>query len=126
MNIHIIQHVSFEPAGMIIDWAKGNGHDLTYSLLFSESISWPSMDDLDMLVILGGPMGVNEEDNFPWLKEEKLFINKAIAANKIILGICLGSQLLAEALGALVYRNRIDQNGRTTYARRAWLRLTPR
>ena len=103
MKIHIIQHVAFEPAGMIIDWAKINKHSLTHSLVFEENISWPAMSEFDMLVIMGGPMGVHEEDKFEWLRTEKIFIKKAVAANKIVLGICLGSQLLAEALGAKVY-----------------------
>lgn len=105
MNIHIIQHVSFEPAGMIIDWAKVHQFSLTYSFLFEKNIYWPSVNDLDMLIVMGGPMGVNEEDKFEWLKAEKNFIKDVIAANKIVLGICLGSQLLAEALGARVYSN---------------------
>ena len=99
MNIHIIQHVPFEPAGMILDWARVHNYDITHTYLFEKNISWPSIDDLDMLVIMGGPMGVNDEDRFEWLKAEKVFIKQAIAANKIMLGICLGSQLLAEALG---------------------------
>ena len=103
MKTHIIQHVDFEPAGMIIDWAKINKHSLTHSLVFEENIFWPAMSEFDMLIIMGGPMGVYEEDKFEWLRTEKIFIKKAIAANKIILGICLGSQLLAEALGANVY-----------------------
>jgi GMP synthase-like glutamine amidotransferase len=103
MNIHIIQHVAFEPPGMITDWAKVHHYTLTYSFLFEKKIYWPAANDLDMLVIMGGPMGVNEENKFEWLKEEKRFIKDVIAANKIVLGICLGSQLLAEALGARVY-----------------------
>lgn len=103
VKIHIIQHVSFEPAGMITDWAKLHQYSLSYSFLFEKEIYWPAVNNVDMLVILGGPMGVNEEDKFEWLKEEKRFIKDVIAADKIVLGICLGSQLLAEALGAKVY-----------------------
>jgi GMP synthase-like glutamine amidotransferase len=105
MKIHIIQHVAFEPPGLIIEWAKMNQHSLTYSFLFSENIHWPSTHDFDMLVILGGPMGANEEDRFEWLRAEKKFIRQVIADDKIILGLCLGAQLLAEAFGAKVYPN---------------------
>jgi GMP synthase-like glutamine amidotransferase len=105
MNIHILQHVVFESPGMITGWAKVHNHSLTYTLLFEKKISWPAINDFDMLIILGGPMGVNEEDRFDWLKTEKVFIRQAIAANKVILGICLGCQLLAEALDAKVYPN---------------------
>ena len=105
MKVHIIQHVSFEPAGMILDWGKLDHYSLSYSFLFEKEIYWPAGNDVDMLIIMGGPMSVNEENKFEWLKEEKRFIKDVIADNKIVLGICLGSQLLAEALGAKVYPN---------------------
>jgi len=54
---------------------------------------FPSIASLDILVIMGGPMGVYEEDKYAWLKKEKLFIKEAIKENKKVLGICLGSQL---------------------------------
>jgi len=57
----------------------------------------------DLVVILGGPMSVNELGKFPYLAEEKSFIKRAIEADKPLLGICLGSQLIASALGAEVY-----------------------
>jgi GMP synthase-like glutamine amidotransferase len=60
---------------------------------------------------MGGPMGVYEEKKFPWLKEEKQFIKKAIEADKKVLGICLGSQLVAEALGASIYPNKEKEIG---------------
>ena len=56
-----------------------------------------------MLVILGGPMSVHNHEQYPWLREEKHFIEKAIEANMPVLGICLGAQLLADVLGADVY-----------------------
>ena len=105
MNIHIIQHVAFEPPAMISDWATMRGYPLSFTMMFEENIRWPSMDDLDMLVVLGGPMSVNDEDKFEWLKAEKAFIKEVTRSGKIVLGICLGSQLLAEALGAKVYPN---------------------
>ncbi len=64
-----------------------------------------------MLIILGGPMSVDDEDKFEWLKAEKAFIKEVIASGKIVLGICLGSQLLAEALGAKVYPNNEKEIG---------------
>lgn len=90
---------------MITDWAKLHHYSLSYTLLFEKEIYWPASNDVDMLIIMGGPMGVNEENKFEWLKEEKRFIKDVIAADKIVLGICLGSQLLAEALGAKIYSN---------------------
>jgi GMP synthase (glutamine-hydrolysing) len=54
---------------------------------------------------MGGPMSIHDEEKFPWLKEEKKFIKKAIEENKKVIGICLGSQLIASVLGAMVYPN---------------------
>src|SRR5258706_5115245 len=105
MKIHIIQHVAFEPPGLITGWAWSNDHALSYTHLFAKNIYWPATSEFDVLVILGGPMGVDEEDRFEWLNAEKKFIQQVIAADKMILGICLGAQLLAEALGAKVFPN---------------------
>jgi GMP synthase-like glutamine amidotransferase len=60
---------------------------------------------------MGGPMSVSEEDKYPWLKEEKKFIRKAINNKKVVLGICLGAQLIAESLDAKVTRNEYKEIG---------------
>ncbi len=111
MKIHILQHLVFETPGMIADWANENNHSLSYTYLFEKTINYPMVSDFDMLVIMGGTMGVEEESIYPWLKSEKAFIKETIAAHKIVLGICLGSQLLAEALGAKVYPNPVKEIG---------------
>jgi GMP synthase-like glutamine amidotransferase len=64
-----------------------------------------------MLIVLGGPMSVNDEDTFPWLVAEKQFIRDAVNAGKSVLGICLGAQLIACTLGAKVYTNDIKEIG---------------
>jgi len=64
-----------------------------------------------MLVILGGPMSVDDADKFEWMRTEKAFIKDVVHAGKIVLGICLGSQLLAEVLGAKVYPNKEKEIG---------------
>jgi GMP synthase-like glutamine amidotransferase len=88
-----------------------NSHiTLTYTRFF-ESPCLPGLDDIDFIIALGGPMSVNDEDQFPWLVEEKLFIAKAISKNKIVLGICLGCQLIASALGSRVYSGREKEIG---------------
>jgi GMP synthase-like glutamine amidotransferase len=63
----------------------------------------PDLADLDLIIAMGGPMSVNDEVEFPWLKEEKRFVADAIHGGKAVLGICLGAQLIANALGARVY-----------------------
>jgi GMP synthase-like glutamine amidotransferase len=111
MNIHTLQHVSFESPGMITDWAGARQHQLHYTYLFAEKIVYPELTAFDMLLIMGGPMGVYEEAQWHWMAEEKAFIKQAVEAGKIVLGICLGSQLLAEALGAKVYPHHTKEIG---------------
>ena len=104
MKIHYMQHVPFEDLANIEAWARSRGHDLTKTLLFAAE-SLPRMADFDWLIVMGGPMNIYEEDKYPWLAEEKEFINQAIANDKIVLGICLGAQLMADVLGGKVHRN---------------------
>jgi GMP synthase-like glutamine amidotransferase len=104
LNIHYFQHVPFEGLGYIEKWASEKGHKLTATKFYGNYIL-PELEDFDWLIIMGGPMGVYDEDKFSWLKEEKEFIKSAIDAGKTVIGICLGSQLIAEVLGAKVYPN---------------------
>ncbi len=104
MRIHAFEHAPFEGVGCIGDWARDRGHYLRSTLLYN-SEQLPNPDEFDWLIIMGGPMGIYDEHQFPWLKEEKVFIKKAVDANKTVIGICLGSQLIANILGAKVYKN---------------------
>ena len=110
MRVHFIQHVSFEHPGYLMEWAKEKQYAVTFTKIF-EGISFPQLNDFDLLIIMGGPMGIYEIQKFPWLKNEKLFIKKTIDAGKKVLGICLGSQLVAEALGSKVYPNKEKEIG---------------
>lgn len=110
MHLHFIQHVSFEWPGSIIDWALEKGHEVSFTKIFEEA-KFPAQHSFDMLVVMGGPMGVYEENVFEWMKEEKKFIKQTIDEGKKVLGICLGSQLVAEALGAKVYKHRQNEIG---------------
>lgn len=105
LRIHCIQHVSFEGIGYIESWAIENGHQLSYSHLY-EKAEFPLQDEFDWLIVMGGPMNIYEDEIYPWLTEEKLFIRESINSNKTVLGFCLGSQLIADVLGAKVKRNR--------------------
>ncbi len=101
MRIHYLQHVPFEGPGGIEAWAEARGHRLTGTPLYAQA-SLPALDSLDWLIVMGGPMNVYEADRHPWLIPETRFIGEAIAAQKRVLGICLGAQLIAVALGARV------------------------
>ncbi|QCJ41797.1 type 1 glutamine amidotransferase [Bacillus sp. S3] len=102
MRIHYIQNDELATLGYIEEWVKERNHSLTCTRMYNNEVV-PSMQDFDMLIILGGRMGAYEEADFPWLVDEKHFIREAIEQKKKVLGICLGAQLLAEILGGRVY-----------------------
>mgnify|MGYP002630554586 CR=1 FL=1 len=110
MRAHYLQHVPFEGLGSIGPWLETAGYQITTTKLY-ESTSLPNPDQLDLLIIMGGPMSVNDEDRFPWLRAEKQFIRHTIESGKAVLGICLGAQLIASALGESVYPNRRKEIG---------------
>ncbi|MCD4843572.1 MAG: type 1 glutamine amidotransferase [Methanosarcinales archaeon] len=110
MRIHYLQHVSFEGLGNIEDWALLKEHQISCTRLFKYE-PLPEMDEFDWLIIMGGPMNIYQENEFPWLGDEKVFIKKAINTGKLVLGICLGAQLIADVLGTKVYQNRYPEIG---------------
>ncbi len=110
MHIHWLQHVPFEGLGMIDSWAARHGHSVSGTRLWADDVL-PQADSLDMLVIMGGPMGVNDVEAYPWLVGEKRFIGEVIGYKRVTLGICLGAQLLASACGARVYPHREKEIG---------------
>ncbi|OPZ82799.1 MAG: GMP synthase (glutamine-hydrolyzing) [bacterium ADurb.Bin429] len=101
MRIHILQHVPFEDEGNIGAWARANGFPVTRTLLYDNEFP-PDYELYDWLVVMGGPMSVTDEADYPWLKQEKRAIAEAIAQRKTVIGICLGAQLIAEVLGGKV------------------------
>lgn len=102
MNIHYLQHVPFEGLGTLEQWAIAQQHHLSCTLFFEASHQLPDPAEVDLLIIMGGPMGVYDEALYPWLGAEKQFIQRCIALHKKTLGICLGAQLLAHCLGATI------------------------
>jgi GMP synthase-like glutamine amidotransferase len=118
MRIHSLQHVPFEDLAHIERWAQDKRHSVSRTLLFNND-PFPRMSEFDWLIILGGPMNIYEEKDYPWLSKEKKFIAEAIAQQKVVLGICLGAQLIADVLGAEVFKNPFKEIG--------WypVRLTP-
>jgi len=110
MRAHYFQHVPFEGLGSIEPWLKKAGYEITCSRFFEDPVL-PNLKNLDFLVVLGGPMSANDEEKFPWLAAEKQFIWDAVAKGKPVLGICLGAQLIANALGARVYPSKVKEIG---------------
>ena len=107
---HAVQHVPFEGLGSIEPWLVAEGYSITWTRLFAGE-SLPAAEGPDLLIVLGGPMSVNDETGFPWLRDEKRFVRRSIEAGVPLLGICLGAQLIASALDARVYPNRHREIG---------------
>ncbi len=104
LRLHYLQHVPFEGPGWVRTWAEDAGAAITATRLYRDE-PLPAMDTFDLLVVMGGPMSTHETERHPWLAGEKAFIRRAIDGHKAVLGVCLGAQLVAEALGARVYPN---------------------
>lgn len=104
MNLHYLQHVPFEGLASIESWAAARGHQIVVTRLHAGD-PLPRLDQLDCLVVMGGPMNIYEEEKFPWLAAEKRFIKTAIESSKVTLGVCLGAQLIADVLGGPVFKN---------------------
>jgi len=104
MHFYCLQHVPFETPGILSDLLGQRGHSLQRIHLYRGDLL-PSKKDFDGLVIMGGPMSIHDENEHPWLPEEKQLIAAAIRENKKVLGICLGAQLIAAVSGGQVYPN---------------------
>ncbi len=97
MRLHYLQARTFRRSGHS-HLVPERHHVVTGSMIFNGE-PLPSLDSFDMLVMMGGYMSVYEEDRHPWLVGEKEFIRQAIRSGKAVLGVCLGAQLIASALG---------------------------
>jgi GMP synthase-like glutamine amidotransferase len=110
MRVHCLQHVPFEGLGSIGPWLQSAGAEVTTTRFF-EDPALPDVADVDLVVAMGGPMSVNDEADLLWLVDEKRFVRAAAECGVPVLGICLGAQLIASALGARVYPNRVKEIG---------------
>ena len=101
MRLHCLQHVPFEDPAAVADWARTRGVELTVAPLY-EDPTLPTSADFDWLLVLGGPMSVHDTDAFPFLNAEMDLVRAAVAAGRGVIGLCLGGQLIARALGGRV------------------------
>jgi len=104
MKIHYLQHHPCFPIGSIRQWAVDNGHTITGSDLSKKDLL-PNLEDFDLLVPLGGPMGAYEEGRHLWIKMEREFIGEAIVAGKHILSFGIGAQIVSQALRGDINKN---------------------
>ncbi|MGE3262355.1 MAG: type 1 glutamine amidotransferase [Bacteriovoracia bacterium] len=110
MKTLIFQHTKDEVPGTLVDWLGQSDH--AYHIHHSYSgQKFPDAAAYEALVVLGGPMNIDEESKHPWLKNEKQFVADWLKKDKAILGICLGGQMLAQVLGGRVEKNRAREIG---------------
>lgn len=104
METYIFQHVSFEGPGAILPYLESKGHHVHLVKLYAGD-PVPSSLDVDFAVLMGGPMSALEEDKYPFMAEEKQLCRELFAAEKPVLGICLGAQIMANAFFAQIRQN---------------------
>ncbi len=104
-KILVFQHVPYEPLGTLDPLLKSAGFKIRYVNFGRDPDSTPSLDGYEALIILGGPMNTDQIEEHPNLRAEVELIQEAVKKQMSVLGICLGAQLLAKALGGSVVRN---------------------
>ena len=109
MHITCLQHVAFEGPAEIATWAEARGHTLETVALYEPGFTHPA--ETDFLVIMGGPMGVHDDEDHPYRPGERRYIASVIERGSLVLGICLGAQLIADVLGAEVSRGEHTEIG---------------
>lgn len=103
MKFLVLQHEDDSPPGSTLEWLASR--DISYDIVRLDKSPLPPAQNYSALIVLGGEANVDQEEIFAWLKPEKQFIKNWIESKKPIFGICLGGQLIAEVLGAKVYKN---------------------
>ena len=103
MDVLVLQHIACEPPGIFEDVLVERGATI-HRVELDEGEPLPERCGFDAVIAMGGPMSVNDEGSFPWLRGEKRLIAEAVRAGTPFWGVCLGVQLLASSLGACVYQ----------------------
>ena len=104
-KIYVLQHHPVENLGTIADALEASALAWQYVRVNEGQPVPANMKGAGGLIVMGGPMGVYQTDRYPWLRDEMRLINDAMKSNLPVLGVCLGAQILAAALGAKVDRN---------------------
>jgi GMP synthase (glutamine-hydrolysing) len=99
----VLSHVAFEDLGTFEAPLRERGFEIENVLAATARFPLPQAESCDLLVVLGGPIGVYDQQDYPFLKDEIALIGQRLAARKPILGICLGAQMMAAAAGARVF-----------------------
>ena len=120
LKVHYFQHIAGEGFGSCYQFLKQHHAKISATEFFALPVdrpldieALPHVEDVDLLIIMGGTMSVNDEANYPWLKVEKRWLRRYLSMGKPAIGLCLGGQLIANALGAAVRRNERQELGWT-------------
>lgn len=110
-KILVFQHVPFEPLGTLDPLLKEAGFRIRYVNFGRQPDARPTLDKYEALIVLGGPMNADQIDSYPNLQTEVGILREAVGRDMSVLGICLGAQLLAKAVGGFVSRNETPEIG---------------
>ncbi|HXW28413.1 MAG TPA: glutamine amidotransferase [Xanthobacteraceae bacterium] len=99
----VLRHVAYEDLGLLAPILHAAGWDACYCEASMHDLGEPLIEQADLLIALGGPIGVYETDRFPFLLNEIAVLERRLAKDRPTLGICLGAQLMAKALGSRVF-----------------------
>jgi GMP synthase (glutamine-hydrolysing) len=105
VKVLVVQHHPDEGPGTLGDFLRDHGADLVFAHTWKDEIPPREPDGFDAVVSMGGPMNVYEEDKHPWLIQETRLLASAARAGLPVMGVCLGAQLIAKALGADVVQS---------------------
>ena len=121
LKVHYFQHIAGEGFGSCYEYLKQKNAKITATEFFALPVeqaldleALPDVNEVDLLIIMGCSMSVNDEANYPWLKIEKRWLRRYLALGKPAIGLCLGGQLIANALGAAVSRSQQQELGWST------------
>ncbi|MCX2525217.1 type 1 glutamine amidotransferase [Larsenimonas rhizosphaerae] len=103
MHIYFLQHSDYGTPARLADWLTGMGHSYNICALHRGEVP-PRPEDVDGLIVLGGPMGPHDDESHPWLKRERKLIDRLLKSSKPLMGVGLGAELIADAMGAVVSR----------------------
>jgi GMP synthase (glutamine-hydrolysing) len=110
MNFSIFQHVPYESPGHILEWIKMHGHSFHFVDFYDNPVL-PEIKNTDALIVMGGPMSIYDDEEYSYLANERDFLKQFILSGKKVLGICLGAQMVADAMGAQVRKNEHTEIG---------------
>jgi GMP synthase (glutamine-hydrolysing) len=110
-EVLVFQHDPFEDLGLFAEVLARQGTDYRVVRLFDGEMPAENWEEINSLIVLGGPMGVDEEEDFSFLRWEKRIIRAAIDEAVPMVGVCLGAQLIAAALGARVFHGAVKEIG---------------